>query len=318
MVGLLPLCGCVGGSSGIHRVGRNEGCRRCAASDVANRHAGDGVADARLPADASLFRDAFFPLDEAFDAHRLDTRRRLDVFSAGDGEDDGGESTDACLDVSTRDLGRACGQSPWLLLDKVPNVRQLGGIPLANGGVVACDRIYRGSALSWMTEEGCSQFAAVGVKTVVDLRSESEQTSPAATCVLERARLVSAPMPIPYNVSPEDYLAVLYTAPSMQTLFAVLADPAAYPVYYHCLYGKDRTGIVTAVILSALGASRQTIQEEYALSGEAGYSYYPASLDAVLDEFERLGGVDAYLRVVGVPAEHVQAMRAILGSLSSS
>jgi hypothetical protein len=49
------------------------------------------------------------------------------------------------------------------------------------------------------------------------------------------------------------------------------------------------------------------------MSGEAGFAYYPASLDAVLDEFERLGGIDAYFRAVGVPAEHVQAMRAILG-----
>jgi hypothetical protein len=80
------------------------------------------------------------------------------------------------------------------------------------------------------------------------------------------------------------------------------------------LYGKDRTGVVTAVILTALGASRQVIQDDYVLSREAGFSITPPSLDAVLDELDRIG-VDAYFRTIGVPAEQVESMRRILTSL---
>jgi len=235
-----------------------------------------------------------------------------DALADTDREDDSGASADACGDDGNGEVGRACGKSPWILEGQVSNVRQLGGLPLAGGRTVACDLIYRGSSLSSLSDEGCQQFAATGIKTVVDIRSEGEQTSSPAACVANQAGVISAPLPTPYNVSPADYLADLYTAPSMQRVFAILADRASYPVYYHCLYGKDRTGIVTAVILSALGASRQTIQDEYALSREAGFSVYPESLDAVLDEFERLGGVDNYFRIVGIPAEQVQAMRAIL------
>lgn len=272
----------------------------------------DAAADAILWDAADGTVDALWSGDSTGDGGPRDIEPGLDSGVADDGEGDGGTSDDACDDVAGQDGGKACGASPWRLQGQVPNVRQLGGVRTMAGDTVACDLIYRGSALSPMTPEGCGQFAAMGVRTVVDLRSESEQTSPPAACVRERASLVSAPMPTPYNVSPADYLADLYTASSIQKAFAVLADRASYPVYYHCLYGKDRTGVLTAVILTALGVSRAIIHEEYALSGEAGFSYYPASLDAVLNEFDRLGGIDAYFRAVGVPAEQVEAMRAIL------
>ncbi len=291
--------GCGGGDLGFREGRPKPICRRDAAVDLlVHRTAVDapGVPDGAIdapPSDSGLGPDP-------------------DASSVDAGEVDAGEAADACDDGQGAEGGRACGRSPWILTGQVPNVRQLGGVGLVGGGTVACDLVYRGSSLSSLTQEGCAQFAATGIKTVVDIRSESEQTAPPVACVGQSARLVTAPLPTPYNVSPADYLMVLYTASSMQTLFAVLADRASYPVYYHCLYGKDRTGVVTAVILAALGASRQTIQDEYAMSGEAGFSFYPASLDAVLDEFDRLGGVDNYFRAVGIPAEHVQAMREIL------
>jgi protein-tyrosine phosphatase len=247
------------------------------------------------------------PLDRPFD-------RDLRSPSDGDEGDSVVESTDGGIeDAPNLEVAGACGRSSWALVGHVPNVRQLGGLPLMNGGTVACDLVYRGSSLSSLIEDGCSDFVATGIKTVIDIRSESEQTSPPAACAIEQARLVSAPLPTPYNLSPADYLADLYTAPSMRAVFELLANRAAYPVYYHCLYGKDRTGVVTAVILTALGASRQVIQEDYVLSREAGFSITPPSLDAVLDELDRIG-VDAYFRTIGVPAEQVEAMRRILTS----
>jgi protein-tyrosine phosphatase len=185
---------------------------------------------------------------------------------------------------------------------------------LADGQTVACGRISRGSALSSLSPEGCNQFAATGIKTVIDIRSVEEQASLPTDCVVRQSKLISAPLPTPYNVSPADYLAILYTGSSMRLIFAVLADANAYPVYYTCLYGRDRTGVLTAVILSALGASRQTIQAEYALTREAGFGSYPESLNAVLDEIDRIGGIAAYFRAVGIPDEQVQAMRRLLGT----
>jgi protein-tyrosine phosphatase len=95
-------------------------------------------------------------------------------------------------------------------------------------------------------------------------------------------------MPIPYNVSPADYVADLNASASIAAAFTVLGDPAAYPVYIHCTYGRDRTGVLAAVILSALGAKRADILQEYLIS-QRTVGATPASLTAVLDEIELRG-----------------------------
>jgi protein-tyrosine phosphatase len=141
------------------------------------------------------------------------------------------------------------------------------------------------------------------------VRSIAEQTEAPASCVTKQAKVTSAPLPIPYNVSPENYLADLYTVTSMQVAFTVLADQTAYPVYFHCYHGVDRTGVLAAVILLALGASRDAVMAEYELTGAAGT---PNSLMAVLDEIERIGGIDAYFQRIGVSVTQVEAMRKIL------
>ena len=308
MLGLFLGLGCVGAPARSYRCRPNGGGRNDAAADTMARNA---AADTKAGDVAAGLVDVPWSADGNSDGMQRDSEpgRDLDLPSADEGED---EYSDAGSDAPCMDGGTYRDRSPWILVGEVPNARQLGGLPLEGGGGVASDSLYRGSTLTSLSQDGCEAFAATGIKTVLDLRSLGEQTSAPAACVTEHANLVSAPLPVPYSVSPADYLEVLYTASSMQTVFAVLADRTAYPVYYHCFYGRDRTGVVTAVILSALGASRQTIQDEYALSGEAGLYLYPKSLDAVLDEIDRIGGIDAYFRVVGVPAEHVQAMRAIL------
>lgn len=226
----------------------------------------------------------------------------------------GGSPSVAASDTNdtSGSLTSVCSTSPWVLVGSVPNARSLGGLPLANGATVRCDALYRGSYLTTMTVTGCEAFANLGIRSVIDLRSLGEQSSVPAACVTKQATVLSAPLPIPYNVSPEDYLADLYSATSMQTAFSALAAEASYPVYFHCHYGKDRTGVLSAVILWALGATRETIHAEYALSGTAGFAYYPESLEAVLDEIERVGGIDAYFELVGVPPEQVEAMRKLL------
>lgn len=188
----------------------------------------------------------------------------------------------------------------------VLNARDLGGTPTADGQV-ACGAIFRGAVPS--SGAACGAFATRGVKTVIDLRVPSErQGVPDATCL--PGAMVLAPMPIPSEVSPANYLADLDATTSVRAVFTQLGDEGAYPVFFHCTYGRDRSGVLAALVLSSLGVSRQDVLTEYQLSTQAGLSTTPASLEAVLDELDRRGGVEAHLRSIGVSEPELATLRA--------
>jgi protein-tyrosine phosphatase len=145
---------------------------------------------------------------------------------------------------------------------------------------------------------------------VIDLRVPAErELKPNAICVHQTADVRSAPLPIPYSVSRADYVADLNTTESISEAFRALGDGAAYPIYFHCTWGRDRTGVLAALILLALGATHAEIMQEYLLSRPI-VGAYPDSLAAVLEEVERRGGVDAYLAAAGIPAETIATLRA--------
>jgi protein-tyrosine phosphatase len=193
---------------------------------------------------------------------------------------------------------------------EVPNARELGGTPLATGQAVACGALYRGAPLAGLSSDGCAVFGLLGIRTIIDLRMPEERAAvPEAVCVQSAANIVLAPMPIPYNVSPAEYIADLDAKPSLAAAFAALGDPAAYPIYVHCTYGRDRTGVLAAAVLSALGASRATILQEYLISQQS-VGAVPGSLTAVLDEIDARGGIDAVLAAAGVTPEQIANLRA--------
>lgn len=206
-----------------------------------------------------------------------------------------------------------CGDSPWILQRLVRNSRDLGGVPI-NGGSVVCDRLYRGSHFYSMAPIGCTELTTLGIKTIIDLRTDSERnTYTAPECVSTLStKFVNAPMPTPYGVDGPAYIADLEQPASLLAIFDVLDDEASYPVYFHCIYGRDRTGVLAALVLRLLGASRDVIMAEYQRSVEGGAGATPSSLEATLDRLDELGGAEAYLLSIGVSAESIAAVRRIL------
>ena len=63
-----------------------------------------------------------------------------------------------------------------------------------------------------------------------------------------------------------DFSRALATAPGVSAILALLADDSKRPAYVHCSLGKDRTGMICGVILSAIGVSREAVVEDYVLS----------------------------------------------------
>jgi protein-tyrosine phosphatase len=219
------------------------------------------------------------------------------------------DAGDASLPVGVGGASN-CTPGHWVLSGQVANARDLGGIPLSGGYTSACSRLFRGGPLAGLTDDGCSAFAALSIRTIIDLRIESERTSlPDSACAVSQANAIWAPLPIPYALSALNYIADLNTYSSMATVFEALGDVTAYPIYFHCTYGRDRTGVLAAVILLALGASREDILLEYELTAASGLNLPPDSLDAVLDNIEQRGGIGAYLREVGVSDAKLGVLR---------
>jgi protein tyrosine/serine phosphatase len=165
------------------------------------------------------------------------------------------------------------------------NFRDLGGYPAADGSTVRWGRLYRSDGLHRLTEDDFEDFAALGVRTVLDLRRPDELDADGR--VAESLGLAfhhfnfHADMWPQHTLGPADmprYLADRYAemaeggltgrnavAPSLR----MIADSETGPLVFHCAAGKDRTGVLAALTLSLLGVDDEDIATDYALSSES-------------------------------------------------
>ena len=149
----------------------------------------------------------------------------------------------------------------------------------------------------------------MGIHTLVDLRSASERAAALdAECAQSSASVVLAPVTSSWNYN--DYLT---SGPGVQAIlqtFEALGDPKAYPVYIHCSLGRDRSGVMSALILGALGATRSEIAKEYNLS-RASVGAYPMILATALDVVDAAGGTQPFLEQLGVTTEQIETLRTL-------
>lgn len=232
------------------------------------------------------------------------------------------------------------------------NFRDLGGYVGAGARTVRWRTLFRSDGLYRLTPADLTQLARLGLRTVIDLRTPAE---------LEERGRISWPdeelafhhLPLMDVLPPQDtygaewvdparvaeqYVAILAAgSEAIASAIDVLCDPAAYPLVYHCMVGKDRTGILSAVVLAALGVAPADIAADYALSGEAmvrmmGWvaanqpelaktleastaaivAAAPETMERFLADLDaRYGGAEGYLRSLGRPAAGAR-LRALL------
>lgn len=163
-----------------------------------------------------------------------------------------------------------------LPLEQGSNFRDAGGRKTVDGKTVRWGMIYRSGAMPLLTERDYRVLEGLNIRTIVDLRSVDERMI-APTMLDDRtgATFLSndysmKPMLARFAQSDGEYLygnmGNLLT-PQFRAIFRSLLKGEG-PVLYHCSAGQDRTGIATALILSALGVDRKTIIEDYHLSTE--------------------------------------------------
>ena len=203
---------------------------------------------------------------------------------------------------------------------KVLNFRDVGGIRTADGKQIKWGRIYRSGKLEKLKPQEFDAMKALNIKTVVDLRTVGE--------------VAHAPDNIPSNEG-MDWVHIPISgitdeeleqtnkeirkqsaeefdgAGKMETvmarfadqgvedfakIFRLLLDDDESSLVYHCSAGKDRTGLLTALILSSLGVPEEVIMKEYLLSNYYRY-----------DKIERNARLGA--RILGI---ETAASRAIM------
>jgi protein-tyrosine phosphatase len=182
------------------------------------------------------------------------------------------------------------------------NFRDLGGYQTLTGARTRWGRVFRSDALI-LEDLDFDIFANLGIRTVYDLRSDLEREStpnrlPEASHISELVSLVSesaAPPPLDALIGDgEAFLADVYlhmlrrSAANLGRILSGLADETRLPAVFHCAAGKDRTGMVAALLLSVLGVPEQDILDDYELT-----SRYRTSerLDAVMERLRTERGV---------------------------
>jgi protein-tyrosine phosphatase len=167
------------------------------------------------------------------------------------------------------------------------NFRDLGGYRTADGRRIGAGQIYRSDTLHRLTDADAATFRSLGIRTVVDLRSRTEvddhgrieiadsdfvwHNVPMSDEIKLAPRGPDQPPPDLANLSPGESYALMTEryADSLGTVFTILSGPDALPAVFHCTSGKDRTGIVAALLLDLLGVPDQTIIADYVLTEEA-------------------------------------------------
>ena len=223
---------------------------------------------------------------------------------------------------------RSAGAGPiaerFVPLEGTFNTRDIGGYPVADGsaegqgdGVIRSGLYYRSGHLSRLSDADVSKLEDLGISTVVDLR-EASRIERYPNRPIPGAHGVHLPIyddmkPLHFTILlnrqaisdrfREFYLEYLEEwTHRFGPVFRLLADETAYPVLVHCTNGKDRVGVVTALLLELLGVPRETIVADFLLSN--------AYLDEVLDAFiEHEEG--RLLLTLGVPREHLNHLMGV-------
>ena len=198
-----------------------------------------------------------------------------------------------------------------LVWDGCLNVRDLGGLPTADGGETRFGSIVRADDVHQLSDEGWRALVDYGVRTVIDLRGDHErEDDPPAELPVEVVHVpfmeasekeweeiadeleaATAAAADDATATRDAYLIFLERfADNVAASVRAVAQAADGGVVIHCVGGKDRTGLLTAFVLHLAGVRDDEVAADYALSEERLLPRHQAWFDAAEseDELERL------------------------------
>lgn len=176
------------------------------------------------------------------------------------------------------------------------NLRDLGGLPTTDGSTTVRDRVYRSGGPEHLTTLGWRQATDAGLTTVVDLRNGREETArrpyhPVISAdAMSSITVINTPTEDPADPRfrelcgpwldhPRSYADNVALYPEkFARVFSTLAD-ADGPLLIHCAAGRDRTGMVVAMLLSLNGVAAETIADDYEVAVRAVNEHILANPD---------------------------------------
>ena len=243
-----------------------------------------------------------------------------------------------------------------LTFSSVPNFRDLGGIVVDGNKKIKKGIIFRSANPDSISKEEIKRFEVLNIRTIVDLRAPGEYGSRAGS--VDHIDRLSLPLDFqqttrerlkPYlnkrdseaaiaDISNSLYLDMLDAVqPLFRQVIEVLLSQERCPVLIHCHVGKDRTGIMCALILLALGVGRQQIIDDFMKSNEALRPFFEKifrkkrilslgflpprmmmyavtvrqrNIESVIDRVsDHYGGIEAYLQESGFDISRLNELK---------
>lgn len=161
-------------------------------------------------------------------------------------------------------------------VDGLVNVRDLGGLRLSGGGLTPTGVFFRSESIDAVTAGGWEDLWGLGVRTIVDLRQPRERVQDrnarpgwVTTTEVDLDGLE-------HESFWKDYwdnglvATALYYTPHLRALperagaaLAAIVDAPGGGVLFHCVGGRDRTGMIAMLLLAAVGADPEEIVDDY-------------------------------------------------------
>ncbi len=241
-------------------------------------------------------------------------------------------------------------------LKSVLNFRDVGGMPSSGNGNIRKGQIFRSATIDNIKNEDISMLRDFGIRTIIDLRAPKEAKKSRKTV----NDIVALSLPLDFqqttrerlkpflykkgseeilaDISNKLYLDILDAAsPVLKQIMELLVSDNGAPVLIHCQAGKDRTGIIIALVLLALGVDRQLISEDFMKSNDEllpyfkklllirkiiTFGYFPAkrmlyvitvkerNINSVIDRVDsHYGGIEGYLALSGFEVSKLVDLR---------